>query len=50
LVGVSIAYGEVEPRARKGCGRDLEITVATMGIDWKTVRKLGLEGRVAEAK
>lgn len=49
VVGVSIAYGEAELRARiKAAGGTWRPRQRLWEIDWKTVRELGLEGRVVE--
>jgi hypothetical protein len=49
LVAVSIAYSETELRARiRSAGGIWRPRQRLWEVDWKTVRELGLEGRVVE--
>lgn len=50
LVGVSIGYGETELRRRiQAAGGIWRPRQRLWEIDWKSVRELGLEGRVVDA-
>ena len=51
MVGVAIAYGETELRARiKAAGGIWRPRHRLWEIDWKTVRDLGIEARVVDPR